>query len=509
MKHSNKIVFNTIIQYIKVFISAIITLYTSRLVLDALDASNFGIYSLVGGVVSMLSFIQVTISTTTQRFLSYYQAKNDETNQIKYFNSSVLVQLFLALFLITILLLVKDVLFDHILNIPSERIFSAKFVYDCMLVSLFFNMISSSYYAALIAHENILYSTLVQLLDAILKLPVAILLYYISSDKLEFFAMGMCVIYVINFLFYYLYCRRKYEECKHFSFSSFDYKLSKEMLAFMGWNVYGTGCIMTRTQGTAILLNNFFGTTINAAFGISNQVSGQLSFLSNALTTAMNPQIIKAEGAGDRNRMFRLSEMSCKFSFLLMSIVSIPAIIYMPTILSLWLKDVPCYASMFCVFMVLANQIDLLTLNLNTANQAIGNVKLYNLCVNTIKVLTLPVIGIILSNGMSPMKVMIVYVTFETLCAMSRLLFLRISINLSVMQYMKNVLITLIPPIFINTLICYFLSRFFTGWLFLITCCASVLTTCIVSYFFSLKKDEYDIMKALFSRVKSKVRQQI
>lgn len=509
MRSSTRVAINTCVQYVRTIVSVIITLYTSRVILFNLGVEDFGIYSLIGGVVALLAFIQNNLSRTTQRYLSYYQGKEDKKMIAKIFNNSVFTQLFISIFLCGILYLLTNVVFTYLINIPLDRVVAAKYVYLFIIGSLFFNLQSTPYLAVLVSRENIVYSSIVQMVDAFLKIPIALSLIWICNHKLEYYAAMIFVVTCLNFLFYYLYCRRKYEECKHFSFSSFDYKLSKEMLAFMGWNVYGTGCIMTRTQGTAILLNNFFGTTINAAFGISNQVSGQLSFLSNALTTAMNPQIIKAEGAGNRNRMFRLSEMSCKFSFLLMSIVSIPAIIYMPTILSLWLKDVPCYASMFCVFMVLANQIDLLTLNLNTANQAIGNVKLYNLCVNTIKVLTLPVIGIILSNGMSPMKVMIVYVTFETLCATSRLLFLRISINLSVMQYMKNVLITLIPPIFINTLICYFLSRFFTGWLFLITCCASVLTTCIVSYFFSLKKDEYDIMKALFSRINSKVRQQI
>lgn len=217
MRNSDRIIFNTIIQYIKVFICVIVTLYTSRLVLYALGANNFGIYSLVGGVISMLSFIQVTISTTTQRFLSFYQGKNDREKQIIYFNNSVITQIILALGIIVVLLLSKNFLFDNVLNIEVERIESGKFVYDCMLISLFFNMISSSFLAVLIAHENILYSSIIQLLDALMKLPLSILLYHISGDRLEFFALGMCIIYILNFGFYFLYCIFRYDECQHFN----------------------------------------------------------------------------------------------------------------------------------------------------------------------------------------------------------------------------------------------------------------------------------------------------
>ena len=160
-----------------------------------------------------------------------------------------------------------------------------------------------------------------------------------------------------------------------------EYSLFKEMFSFMGWNVYGTCCIVGRGQGVAILLNNFYSAAINAAYGIGNQVAGQLNFLSNALTTAINPQIIKAEGAGDRQKMFRLAEISCKFSFLLMSMISVPAFIFMDKLLAIWLREVPDYTTMFCRMFLLAIQIDLLTMNMAVANQAVGNVKVYSICI--------------------------------------------------------------------------------------------------------------------------------
>lgn len=499
MKHSNKIVFNTIIQYIKVFISAIITLYTSRLVLDALDASNFGIYSLVGGVVSMLSFIQVTISTTTQRFLSYYQAKNDETNQIKYFNSSVLVQLFLALFLITILLLVKDVLFDHILNIPSERIFSAKFVYDCMLVSLFFNMISSSYYAALIAHENILYSTLVQLLDAILKLPVAILLYYISSDKLEFFAMGMCVIYVINFLFYYLYCVVKYNECRHFSLTGcFQRNAMKDLLLFMGWTIYGTGCIVLRNQGFAIVLNRFLGAIANSAYGIALQISGQMNFLSSAIMIAIRPQIVRLSSIGSKDKMMRMAEISSKLSFMLLCVISIPTIFKMDVLLGLWLKEVPEYTVLFCRLILIDLLLDALTIGLVEANRANGNIRNFTIVTYSVRLLAIPMAYMLLEyNSKDVVAPFLSLLLFIFLGAISRFYFFRKESYFSVHSFIKKVFIKELPALIVTILFAYLIQDI--NWVVFFILTMFVFT--VSFYYTGLCIDEKSIIKALFAKM--------
>lgn len=501
MRSSTRVAVNTVVQYVRTIISVIITLYTSRVVLANLGVEDYGIYSLIGGVVALLAFVQNNLARTTQRYLSYYQGKGDRAMITKIFNNSLLTQFLVAALLCGILALLTEVIFQYLVNIPSERMEAAKCVYWFMLCSLFANLLSTPYLATLIAHENIVYSSVVQILDAILKVPVALSLIWISGNRLEWYSLMSFGIVGLNLLCYYVYCKRKYDECRHFSIRSFDGKLSREMFSFMGWNVYGTACLMGRTQGTAILLNRFFGTAINAAFGIAGQVSGQIGFLSNALTTAINPQIIKAEGAGDRQKMFRLSEISCKFSFLLMSVVSIPSIIYMPTILELWLKDVPDHTVMFCIFIILANQIDLLTLNLNTTNQAIGNVKLYSISINTIKVLTIPVMYWLLCSGASPAGAMMVYLAFEAVCAISRLVFLHISVRLSVLSYLRNVFLMLLIPMSANIIVCCLVSPYLSGWYFLITGCISLFVTGITTCLCGLKKDERIILYSMTERI--------
>jgi len=503
MKASSRVVVNTLAQYIRTVITIVIVLYTSRVVLANLGVDDFGIYSLVGGVISMLAFVRRNLSRTIQRFLSYHYGSGNKSMVVQIFNNSVCTQLFISIGLCLILLLCMPLIFDYLLNIPRGRIEAARVVYVLMIANLFFHMLSAPYEAALIARENIVFSSIVSVVDSILKIPVAISLIYISANKLEWYSVMMALIVFLNYTVYWLYCKWKYEECRHFSFRTFDRRLFVEMFSFMGWNVYSTMCLTGRTQGVAILLNRFFSTAINAAFGLAGQVAGQVQFLSSALTTAINPQIIKAEGAGNRERMFRLAEISCKFSFLLMSMLAVPTYIYMDDILGVWLKEVPLYTDMFCRMIIVAELVDLTTLNLNTANQAIGNVKIYSICISSIKVLTLPFVWIVLHLGMTPFEVMMVYVSFEAICAISRLIFLHINIKLSISQYIQNVFVGITPVFFVNLIVCYFASCLLTGWLGLVVFCLSFFVTSVTAWLIGLKNDEKSTLVNLFDRLKT------
>lgn len=505
MAPSSRVIINTLAQYTRTVFSVFINLYTSRVVLSNLGVDDFGIYSLVAGVISLLGFIQNDLAKTTQRFLSYSHGKNDKSMLVQIFNNSVCTQLMIGVTLCIILFAITPIVFTNILNISPDKVASAQVVYWLAIASLFFDMQCAPYLATLIARENIIFTSMVSLGDTLLKLPVALSLILISNNKLQWYTFLTSSVILLNYIVYAVYCHRKYDECKHFNFKSFKKKVFFEMFSFMGWNVYGTMCIVGRNQGVAILLNRFFSTAINAAYGIGGQVSGQISFLSTAITTAMNPQIIKAEGSGDRNRMFRLAEISCKYSFLLMSIIAIPAIIYMDFILDIWLVQVPEYTSMFCQMIVLAVLIDLTTLNLNTANQAIGNVKVYSISINTIKIMTLPIAYLFLKKGTDPLGVMLVYVILEGICAASRVVFLHINIKLSIKSYFNNVLIVIGLVSLTNYIICNQLSTFFDGWKALIVFLISAITTVVLSSFIGLKQDEKAVFVGLYHKVKHRM----
>ncbi|MDR0681476.1 MAG: hypothetical protein LBG15_06475 [Dysgonamonadaceae bacterium] len=494
MKPSTRIVFNTLIQYARTFIIVCISLYSSRIILKSLGENDYGIYSLVGGVISMLAFINLSVSSATQRYLSFYQGKMDVEMQVKTFNNSVFIQLFLGIILAVGMYFLTPFIFDGGLNIPPEKTESATIVYYSMIISVFFSMLSSSYLAALIAHENILFTSVIQIAETFFKLLIAISLLYILSNHLIYYSILLTVVSIVNFLAYSIYCHKKYEECKHLGIKKFDFKMLKEMFSFSGWTLYGTGCVIARTQGIAVFLNNFFGTAINAAYGISFQVQGHFSFISTSLLNAIRPQIIKAEGNHNRQKMLQLSELASKFAFLLLAMIVIPAAFEMEVILSIWLENVPEYTIVFTRFVLFTALADQLTSGLIYANQAIGNIKTYSLIINTMKVLTLPAAYLCLYNGLSPVSVMVCMLIFEFICCISRLFFLKKTAGLSVRGFIKRVFVPEIIPVSGSIFVCWICHLYLPVYLFWVSFLLSIAIVCTTAYFLGLSPDEKQVI---------------
>ncbi|GHT00285.1 hypothetical protein FACS189421_12180 [Bacteroidia bacterium] len=506
MQSSTRVIVNTGIQYVKTFISVCIALYSSRIILHALGESDYGIYSLVGGIISMLSFINLSLASTTQRFLSFYQGKKEPEIQIKIFNNSIFIQLFLGLVLALAMYFLTPLIFGGFLNIPPEKTATAIIVYYSMIVSVFFSILSTPYVAALIAHENILFTSIVQIAESVFKLGIAISLYYIFYDKLIYYAILITGIAGINFLVYSVYCSKKYDECKHISFKKFDYRMLKEIFSFSGWTLYSTGCIVSRTQGIAVILNKFFGTTINAAYGISQQLAGQINFISGSLLNAIRPQMIKSEGELNRKKMLRLSEIASKFAFLLLAMIVIPTVYEMDSILSIWLEEVPEYAVVFARFVLLTALVDQLTVGLGIANQAIGNIKQYSLVINTIKVLTLPAAYICLRTGLPPVSVMVCMLSLEFICSFSRLFFLKKTAGLFIRQFMRRVCMLEIIPFVCTVFVCGISHFFLPHSLFWLSFLLSMGVLSSTAYLTGLCEDEKEIINDLFLKFTGKIR---
>ncbi len=505
MNNSTRVLVNTLAQYVRTIVSAVITLYTSRIILQHLGVSDYGINDLIAGVIALFSFVNATLSQTTQRYLSYYQGNGDSLKLKQIFNNSVITQLALAVILCLTLLLIKKPLFEYVLNIDDNRINAAVNIYYFMIGSLFISLMSTPYLASLIAHENIVFSSVIQILDSILKIPIAFSLAIIPTDKLSWFGFCNFLIILLNFALYFFYALRKYNECRFFSFSKFDFQLLKEMSSFLGWTLYGTACIVGRSRGIAIVINRFFSTAVNGAFGIANQVCNQLTFLSVALVTAMRPQIIKAEGAGNRTKMLRLTEICCKFSIMLLAVISIPAIFEMEDLMDLWLVEVPQYAVYFSQMWVFSQLIDQFTVGLTIANAAVGNVKYYNIFTNTTKLMALPCIFILLYKGYPIESVMIVYVLFEFLCSLIRIVFFKININLSILNYLKNVVLPLLLPSLLTIEICFIYSQYSIGLNSLVCFVISAVVLGGTSLRFGLSTDEKQILMKIIKHKKGNV----
>ena len=308
MEPTKRIIVNTIAQYTKAIVNIGLSLYSTRLILDALSISDYGVYAVVGGVVAMLGFITNSLVITTQRFVSFYHGRGDTAYVGKIFNHSLLLHVVFGLAIAAILFSLKGWLFGGVLNIPPLRVETAGYVYYITIAMLFVTILTAPFKAMFIACENIVYVSVVEVCDGILKLLFAIALAFVSADRLLVYALMMCGIQLLNFMAFSIYGRLRFEECR-LTLRRCDIKgdILRQLMGFAGWTIYSMGTLTARNQGIAIVINHFVGTVANAAYGVAAQVNAAIFFVSSSIVNAMNPQIMKAEGEGNRQRVLRLA----------------------------------------------------------------------------------------------------------------------------------------------------------------------------------------------------------
>ena len=326
MTNSNRIIINTMAQYTRTIINVCLSLYSTRLILSALGQSDYGIYSVVAGVIAMISFITNALVVTTQRFLSIYHGKNDPQKIRHFFGNSMLLHILIASILGVVLFCLGSWITHDFLNIVVERQQAAWYVYNAAVVMLMLTFITAPIRALFIARENIVYISIVDVVDGILKLLIAIGLSHIAYDHLVSYSVLMAGITLVNLLAFSIYASAKFPEFHLPRLRDWDKQFIKELSHFAGWTTYSMGCIIGRNQGIAVVLNIFYGTIVNSAYGIAQQVLGAVQFISTSILNAMNPQIMKAEGSGDRSRMVRLCEYESKYAFLMTKVEKIKPI---------------------------------------------------------------------------------------------------------------------------------------------------------------------------------------
>ena len=505
MQPSQRVFINTIAQYTRTIINMVLSLYTIRLVLSCLGQDDFGIYTLVAGIVSMLSFLTNSLVNTTQRFVSYYQGKNDIENLKLVFNNSLVVHILLGFFMVVLLEAAFPFLFSGFLNIPIDRIVSAKIVYQTVVVMLMMTFLSSPYRALLISHENIVYISVIDVLDGIIKVILVVLMTFTSYDKLIIYGFIMMGIQMFNFFAMSTYSYSKYTECIFPKFKFIRKKNIKEILSFAGWNVYGTGCSIGQKQGIAIVLNRFWGNAINAAYGIGFQLAGYASFLSTSIINAIQPQIIKAEGSGNRQHALKLSIITSKIVFFLMSIVFIPTIFEIETILKIWLGTPPDYASLFCIMAIITLLVDSFTIGLTYINVAIGNIGLYTVVMNTPKLLTFPISWFFIKCGLPLLSVVILFICVEFLMAMVRILFIKRTAGLDARDFMINVILRELVSTTIAVGTCLFVVYYIHSvFRIFFTFSITIILYLVSFYFIGFTNEEKRQIKAVFKNILSK-----
>lgn len=377
MSTSSRVVKNTGFLYMRMGLVMIVQLYSTRLVLASLGEVDFGIFNVIGGSIAMMGFLNATLANATQRFMSYAEGKGDEQHKTKIFNISFILHLIIAIVTILLLLAIMPLLFDLFLNIPLERIWTAKIVYFTLIFSTVLTIINVPYDAVLNAHENMFYYAVLGVIESIIKLGIAFICVYSDGDKLLIYSILMALLPLLTLSIMKIYCHKHYKECRFELSKNWDKTVVKNIANFSGWNFLTAISYLFTVQGLSVVLNHYFGTALNAAQGIANQVNGQLSAFSGNMMKALNPVIVKRTASTKKGAVSEVTLSGSKFSAILVLLFAIPICIRMQYILSIWLEDVPRWAVIFCQLQLIQTVIVQITMPLATAIYGKGDIKYY------------------------------------------------------------------------------------------------------------------------------------
>lgn len=503
--NNKRIAKNTLLLYFRMLFMMVVSLYTSRVILNALGVEDFGIYNVVGGVVAMFTVISGSLSAAISRFITYELGKGDQSKLNKIFSASVTIQLLLSLIIVVLIESVGVWFLNAKMTIPADRITAANWVLQFSIITFVINLISIPYNAAIIAHERMSAFAYISILEAICKLAIAFLIMVSPMDKLVFYAILMCVVSVIVRFTYGHYCKKHFTECTyHFHW---DKDILKKMFGFAGWNFIGAASGVLRDQGGNIIINLFFGPTVNAARGIAVQVNAAVVGFINNFMTALNPQITKSYASGENEYMLTLIYQGARLSFYMLLLLSLPIFLNTHYILVLWLRLVPDYAVLFVQLILMFALSESISQPLITAMLATGNIKKYQIVVGGMQLMNLPVSYILLRLGYPPQSVIITAIVISQLCLIARLILLRKMIGISFMHFMRKVyfnvilvtLLSIVVPLGIQLKV----SECFASFIMLTI--ISVCCTALAIIYVGCNKKERKIVKKQLYKFKQKI----
>lgn len=440
-------------------VSFFASFFTTRILLQALGVSDYGLYNVVAGALGMMGFLSATLCFSTQRFISYAEGKGDVDNIIKIFNTSIFLHIIIASITCVLYIVSGFFFFNGILNIPEGRGLVAILVYMCLIFSTIFTITIAPYDAVLNAHENMKYYSILGIADVVLKLVIALTSLYVDFDRLIFYAVAMAI---ESWLFRFItqqYCKHYYVEVRDVNLRKYVSKdILKEMSSFAGWTLINVFTGMMSLFGMSIIMNHYFGTTINAAMGIATQLAGAILGVTANMTKALTPVLVKEEGRSNRNNMINISYVGCKFSFILLSFFCIPIVFFMDGILRLWLYEVPEYTKQFCILMIVTNLTEQLTYFLQNSVSAQGEVRGYSIWKSICNSLSIPLTIILFEFYDKPEIAIIVrLVTFVILGNIVNIVYSRMKFGLSYKSFLTRVIVPCFITACASSLLCLLL----------------------------------------------------
>lgn len=437
--NNKRIAKNTLLLYLRMFFIMAVTLYTSRIILQALGVIDFGIYNVVGGVVAMFGFINGSLSNASSRFITYEIGKGIKEESKKTFNSIVTIHYLLAIVLFILAETIGLWFVENKLVIPAGRMTAAFWVYQSSVVSSIIMLASTPFNALIIAYEKMSAFAYISILEVVARLLIVVLLFIIPYDRLIIYAVLIVFVQLMIRLIYVIYCRKHFEESAYSLI--WDKNKSYRILSYAGWTINGNIAYLGSTQGLNILLNMFFGPVVNAARGISVQVQSAVNQFFANFQVAVNPQITKTYAQGEIAYMHKLVLSSSRYSFYLMLLVSLPVLFQTDYILQLWLGQVPEHTVAFLRIMIVVGMNYSLSGPVVTAVRATGDIKKYQIIEGSLLLLIFPVAYILLKFfHVQPEEVLLVYLLIEVCTQFVRVWIVYPKIGLLFQDYIKKVM---------------------------------------------------------------------
>lgn len=488
----------------RMILNMAVQLYTVRVVLKALGSVDYGLYNVVGGVVTMFAFLSSTMANASQRYFSYEIGRGDYKRLKEVFSITLITYCLLAIILFVLTETVGLWLLNNKLVVPPERLTAANWVFQFSILTFLLTMFQTPYDAIVIAHEKMNVYAYVSILEVSLKLLIVYLLQILPFDKLMSYAVLISIVTLITTSIYKIYCLKNYSE-SHFKWF-WDRKLFKEITTYSGWSLFGALASIGNNQGINILLNLFFGPKVNASRGISYQLNSSINGFVQNFMTASRPQIIKYYAQGDLNNMEDLVYRSGKFSFFLLFIVSLPLIFETDYILTLWLNDLPIYITFFTRLIILTTLVDTMAYALITASQATGKLKYYQIVVGGCLLLNLPIGYLLLKMGLPPQSIFMLTFINSCICLYLRIYMLKGMLGFSIPRFLKKVVVKSLMVVVLVYVPLYFLSTHFPESFlrFLLITVIGVLWSIIVIFFAGIDKQEKEYLFSIIDKLKKK-----
>lgn len=499
--NSKRIAKNTVFLYFRMIFSMIISLYTSRIILDSLGINDFGIYNVVSGIIGLFTFLNTSMTSATQRFLNFNlgELNNERLNTV--FNTSLIIHAFISL---AVLLLSESIglwVLNNKMTIPPEKLFAANWIFQFSILSGIIYIATVPYHALIIANEKMKAFAYLSIIEVIAKLLAAYVVYTFDSNKLIYYSISLFFLTTSSRLIYIYYCNREFPESKLKLI--WDKKLFLDMSSFASWSIVGNLSYSSVSQGLNILLNVFYGPILNAARGIAVQVQNALNSFAVNFQTAIDPQIIKSYAKKDFSYLQKLIFNGSKYSFYLILIFALPLLLETNFVLELWLKEIPAHTSSIVRILLIISLADAVANPINTAIRATGNIRKYEIVMGSILILTVPMAYICLKFGFYPESIFVVHLVIVIISQYVRLNISRRMLDYRIKDFMTKVIkpifivsiISVVVPLYIKQIISSGFGRF------ILVSVGSFVSVIISVYCFGIEKYEREIINEKFTQL--------